>query len=132
MDRRYKLMNWIGARNLSGYNHKVAERKIEDPFAQKPDEPQEAEILQPLPHIVVVIDELADSDEVGKKVEELIARLAGKARAAGIHPCSRPAPLGRRDHRAHQGQHPHAHRVPGFVQGRLAHHPGPVGRREPA
>ncbi|HEU4353552.1 MAG TPA: DNA translocase FtsK 4TM domain-containing protein [Burkholderiales bacterium] len=87
MDRRYKLMNWIGARNLSGYNHKVAERKIEDPFAQKPDEPQaKPEILQPLPHIVVVIDELADlMMVVGKKVEELIARLAGKARAAGIH-----------------------------------------------
>jgi S-DNA-T family DNA segregation ATPase FtsK/SpoIIIE len=87
MDRRYKLMNWIGARNLSGYNHKVAERKIEDPFAQKPDEPQaKPEILQPFPHIVVVIDELADlMMVVGKKVEELIARLAGKARAAGIH-----------------------------------------------
>jgi S-DNA-T family DNA segregation ATPase FtsK/SpoIIIE len=87
MDRRYKLMNWIGARNLSGYNHKVAERKIADPFAQQPDEPQaQPEILQPLPHIVVVIDELADlMMVVGKKVEELIARLAGKARAAGIH-----------------------------------------------
>ncbi|HSA68288.1 MAG TPA: DNA translocase FtsK 4TM domain-containing protein [Burkholderiales bacterium] len=87
MDRRYKLMNWIGARNLSGYNHKVAERKIADPFAQTPGEPQaQPEILQPLPHIVVVIDELADlMMVVGKKVEELIARLAGKARAAGIH-----------------------------------------------
>jgi S-DNA-T family DNA segregation ATPase FtsK/SpoIIIE len=87
MDRRYKLMNWIGARNLSGYNHKVAERKIADPFAQQPGEPQaQPEILQPLPHIVVVIDELADlMMVVGKKVEELIARLAGKARAAGIH-----------------------------------------------
>jgi DNA segregation ATPase FtsK/SpoIIIE, S-DNA-T family len=87
MDRRYKLMNWIGARNLSGYNHKVAERKIEDPFAQKPEAPQaKPEILQPLPHIVVVIDELADLMlVVGKKVEELITRLAGKARAAGIH-----------------------------------------------
>ncbi|HEX5769090.1 MAG TPA: DNA translocase FtsK 4TM domain-containing protein [Burkholderiales bacterium] len=87
MDRRYKLMNWIGARNLSGYNHKVAERKIEDPFAEKTGEAQaKPEILQPLPHIVVVIDELADlMMVVGKKVEELIARLAGKARAAGIH-----------------------------------------------
>jgi S-DNA-T family DNA segregation ATPase FtsK/SpoIIIE len=87
MDRRYKLMNWIGARNLSGYNHKVAERKIEDPFGQKLEDPQaKPEILQPLPHIVVVIDELADlMMVVGKKVEELIARLAGKARAAGIH-----------------------------------------------
>src|SRR5688572_10791796 len=83
MDRRYKLMNWIAARNLSGYNHKVADRKIEDPFAPDPEKPRE---LQPMPHIVVVIDELADlMMVVGKKVEELIARLAGKARAAGIH-----------------------------------------------
>jgi S-DNA-T family DNA segregation ATPase FtsK/SpoIIIE len=83
MDRRYKLMNWIGARNLSGYNHKVADRKIEDPFSPDPAKPQ---MLAPLPHIVVVIDELADLMlVVGKKVEELITRLAGKARAAGIH-----------------------------------------------
>ena len=83
MDRRYKLMNWIAARNLSGYNHKVADRKIDDPFSPDPDKPQK---LQPLPHIVVVIDELADLMlVVGKKVEELITRLAGKARAAGIH-----------------------------------------------
>jgi len=87
MDRRYKLMNWIGARNLSGYNHKVAERNIEDPFAEKPAAPQaQPRMLQPLPHIVVVIDELADlMMVVGKKVEELITRLAGKARAAGLH-----------------------------------------------
>jgi S-DNA-T family DNA segregation ATPase FtsK/SpoIIIE len=83
MDRRYKLMNWIAARNLSGYNHKVADRKIEDPFSPDPAKPQ---MLGPLPHIVVVIDELADLMlVVGKKVEELITRLAGKARAAGIH-----------------------------------------------
>ena len=83
MDRRYKLMNWIAARNLSGYNHKVAERKIDDPFSADPAKPEK---LQPLPHIVVVIDELADLMlVVGKKVEDLITRLAGKARAAGIH-----------------------------------------------
>jgi len=87
MDRRYKLMNWIGVRNLSGYNHKVAERKIEDPFLTNPGpDPAAAQPLQPLPHVVVVIDELADlMMVVGKKVEELIARLAQKARAAGIH-----------------------------------------------
>jgi S-DNA-T family DNA segregation ATPase FtsK/SpoIIIE len=87
MDRRYKLMNWIGARNLSGYNHKVTERKVEDPFTVKSNAPDaQAPVLQPLPHIVVVIDELADlMMVVGKKVEELIARLAGKARAAGVH-----------------------------------------------
>ncbi|HYD56645.1 MAG TPA: FtsK/SpoIIIE domain-containing protein, partial [Burkholderiales bacterium] len=88
MDRRYKLMNWLGVRNLSGFNAKIAEaekqgRKLEDPFTIESGEPQ---ALQPLPHIVLVIDELADLMMViGKKVEELIARLAQKARAAGIH-----------------------------------------------
>jgi len=83
MDRRYKLMNWIGARNLSGYNHRVTEQKFEDPFAL---DAGKAETLAALPQVVVVIDELADlMMVVGKKVEELIARIAQKARAAGIH-----------------------------------------------
>jgi S-DNA-T family DNA segregation ATPase FtsK/SpoIIIE len=88
MDRRYKLMSWLGVRNLSGFNHKIAEaekqgRKLEDPFTLDSGEPQP---LHALPHLVVVIDELADlMMVVGKKVEELIARLAQKARAAGIH-----------------------------------------------
>jgi S-DNA-T family DNA segregation ATPase FtsK/SpoIIIE len=83
MERRYKLMNFVGARNLSGYNHKVAERKIDDPFALDTGNPQ---ALTPMPNIVLVIDELADlMMVVGKKVEELIARLAQKARAAGLH-----------------------------------------------
>ncbi|OGA73419.1 MAG: cell division protein FtsK [Betaproteobacteria bacterium RIFCSPLOWO2_12_FULL_65_14] len=88
MDRRYRLMNWLGVRNLSCFNHKVAEaekqgRKLEDPFTV---DAAELQPLKPLPHIVVVIDELADlMMVVGKKVEELIARLAQKARAAGIH-----------------------------------------------
>ncbi|HJY78101.1 MAG TPA: DNA translocase FtsK, partial [Burkholderiales bacterium] len=88
MDRRYKLMNWLGVRNLSGFNHKLAEaekqgRKLENPFTLEAAEPQP---LAPLPHLVLVIDELADlMMVVGKKVEELIARLAQKARAAGIH-----------------------------------------------
>ena len=88
MDRRYKLMNWLGVRNLSGFNHKVAEaerhgRKLEDPLTLESGNPQP---LQQLPYIVVVIDELADlMMVVGKKVEELIARLAQKARAAGVH-----------------------------------------------
>ncbi|MEW6688930.1 MAG: DNA translocase FtsK 4TM domain-containing protein [Pseudomonadota bacterium] len=88
MDRRYKLMNWLGVRNLSGYNHKVADaekhgRTLEDPNTLALGEPQP---LKALPVIVVVIDELADLMMVtGKKVEELIARLAQKARAAGIH-----------------------------------------------
>ena len=88
MDRRYKLMSWLGVRNLSGYNHKIADaekhgRKLEDPATLESGSPQP---LEPLPLIVVVIDELADLMMVaGKKVEELIARLAQKARAAGIH-----------------------------------------------
>ena len=88
MDRRYKLMSWLGVRNLSGFNHKVAEaekhgRTLEDPLTIDSGEPQP---LKPLPYVVVVIDELADlMMVVGKKVEELIARLAQKARAAGIH-----------------------------------------------
>jgi S-DNA-T family DNA segregation ATPase FtsK/SpoIIIE len=83
MERRYKLLNFVGARNLSGYNHKVTERKIDDPFALDTGNPQP---LTQMPNIVLVIDELADlMMVVGKKVEELIARLAQKARAAGIH-----------------------------------------------
>ena len=88
MDRRYKLMSWLGVRNLSGYNHKIADaakhgRTLEDPTTIESGNPQP---LQPLPVIVVVIDELADLMMVsGKKVEELIARLAQKARAAGVH-----------------------------------------------
>ncbi len=88
MDRRYKLMNWLGVRNLSGFNHKIAEaekqaRRLDDPFTLEGGEPQP---LKPLPHLVLVIDELADlMMVVGKKVEELITRLAAKARAAGIH-----------------------------------------------
>ncbi|MEO7392680.1 MAG: DNA translocase FtsK 4TM domain-containing protein [Ramlibacter sp.] len=88
MERRYKLLSKLGVRNLAGYNHKLDEAKargefIYNPFSLTPDSP---EPLDRLPHIVVVIDELADlMMVVGKKIEELIARLAQKARAAGIH-----------------------------------------------
>ncbi|MBB1651020.1 MULTISPECIES: DNA translocase FtsK [Delftia] len=88
MERRYKLMSKLGVRNLAGYNVKIDEAKareesIPNPFSLTPEEP---EPLQRLPHIVIVIDELADlMMVVGKKIEELIARLAQKARAAGIH-----------------------------------------------
>ena len=88
MERRYKLMSKLGVRNLAGYNAKIddataREELIPNPFSLTPEQP---EPLQRLPHIVVVIDELADlMMVVGKKVEELIARLAQKARAAGIH-----------------------------------------------
>jgi S-DNA-T family DNA segregation ATPase FtsK/SpoIIIE len=88
MERRYRLMSKLGVRNLSGYNAKIAEAKKKDevipnPFSLTPDAP---EPLDKLPTVVVVIDELADlMMVVGKKIEELIARLAQKARAAGIH-----------------------------------------------
>jgi S-DNA-T family DNA segregation ATPase FtsK/SpoIIIE len=88
MERRYKLLSKLGVRNLAGYNHKIDEARakeqfIYNPFSLTPDSP---EPLDRLPHIVVVIDELADlMMVVGKKIEELIARLAQKARAAGIH-----------------------------------------------
>jgi len=94
MERRYQLMAALGVRNIGGYNRKVqeaidADEPIPDPLF-KPDELLEEEpeppTLEPLPFIVVIIDELADlMMVVGKKVEELIARLAQKARAAGIH-----------------------------------------------
>jgi len=88
MERRYKLMSKMGVRNLAGFNTKWDEAKargefITNPFSLTPEAP---EPIDRLPHIVVVIDELADlMMVVGKKIEELIARLAQKARAAGIH-----------------------------------------------
>ena len=88
MERRYKLMSKLGVRNLAGYNQKIIdaekrEEKIPNPFSLTPDTP---EPLEKLPTIVIIIDELADlMMVVGKKVEELIARIAQKARAAGIH-----------------------------------------------
>ena len=88
MERRYKLMSKLGVRNLAGYNTKIDEAKAREEFIYNPFSltPEEPEPLERLPHIVVVIDELADlMMVVGKKIEELIARLAQKARAAGIH-----------------------------------------------
>ncbi|MFC4158746.1 DNA translocase FtsK [Chitinimonas lacunae] len=88
MEKRYRLMSALGVRNLAGFNQKLKEsaargEKLPNPFSLTPDSP---EPLAPLPLIVVVIDELADLMMVaGKKIEELIARLAQKARAAGIH-----------------------------------------------
>ncbi|MFM2050308.1 MAG: putative cell division ATPase [Pseudomonadota bacterium] len=88
MEKRYKLMSKMGVRNLAGFNAKIDEAKargefIYNPFSLTPESP---EPIDRLPHIVVIIDELADlMMVVGKKIEELIARLAQKARAAGIH-----------------------------------------------
>ncbi len=96
MDRRYRLMSAMGVRNIGGYNRKIKEaiaagEPIKDPTFTRPpledeDKPVEHPTLVPLPYIVIIIDELADMMMiVGKKVEELIARLAQKARASGIH-----------------------------------------------
>ena len=96
MDRRYRLMASLGVRNIGGYNRKVSDaiaagEPILDPIFKPPelldpDKPVEHPTLVPLPFVVVIIDELADMMMiVGKKVEELIARLAQKARASGIH-----------------------------------------------
>ena len=88
MERRYKLMSKLGVRNLGGHNAKIDEAKARGEFVYNPFSltPEAPEPLERLPHIVVVIDELADlMMVVGKKIEELIARLAQKARAAGIH-----------------------------------------------
>ena len=88
MERRYRLLAHVGVRQLAGFNDKIqaareADKPIFNPFSLTPDEP---EALEKLPHIVVIIDELADLMMVeGKKVEQQIARLAQKARAAGIH-----------------------------------------------
>lgn len=88
MERRYKLMSKLGTRNLAGFNNKVREaaakgEPLTNPFTLTPEDPEPLEVL---PMIVVIIDELADlMMQSGKKIEELIARLAQKARAAGIH-----------------------------------------------
>ncbi len=88
MEKRYRLMSKVGVRNLAGFNTKIDEARargesLPNPFSLTPEQP---EPLERLPHVVVVIDELADlMMVVGKKIEELIARLAQKARAAGIH-----------------------------------------------
>jgi S-DNA-T family DNA segregation ATPase FtsK/SpoIIIE len=88
MDRRYRLMAAVGVRNLAGFNKTVLDARkagepLTNPFSITPEEPEQ---IAPMPYIVVVVDELADMMMVvGKKVEELIARLAQKARAAGIH-----------------------------------------------
>ena len=133
MERRYKLMSALGVRNLAGFNQKIRDaEKAKTPFANPlTSTPENPEPLHEMPLIVVVIDELADlMMVVGKKVEELIARLAQKARAAGIHLILAT-------------QRPSVDVITGLIkaniptriafqvsaQGRLAHDPRPDGRR---
>ena len=89
MDRRYRLMSWVKTRSVEGYNDRLqVARDAGAPLCGPPenDEDEQGPVLEPLPRIVVVIDELADlMMVVGKKLEHLIARLTQKARAAGLH-----------------------------------------------
>ena len=139
MERRYQLMSALGVRNIGGFNRKVKEaeeagKPIKDPIRlQKIAQgvpgvvAEDVEDLTTLPFIVVIIDELADLMMiVGKKVEELIARLGAEGARLG-HPFDPgdAAAVGGCDHRPHQGEHPDAHRVPGLGQGGFAHHSRP-------
>ena len=141
MERRYQLMAALGVRNIAGFNRRVkdaieAGKPIKDPVmmmraANDPSiDQREIQDLTPLPYVVVVVDELADLMMiVGKKVEELITRLAQKARASGTAPDPRDAaPVGGCHHRPHQGEHSLPHRLPGIRARGLAHHPRPDGR----
>lgn len=118
MERRYKLMSALGVRNLAGYNEKIAEaarmgRPIPDPY-WKPGDSMDAvhPVLEKLPYIVVLVDEFADlMMTVGKKVEELIARLAQKARGGDPPGAGDTASVGRCYYRPDKGQHPDAHRL---------------------
>ena len=120
MDRRYKLMNWLGVRNLSGFNHKIAEaekqgRQLENPFTLESAEPRAARAE--LPHIVRR-DRRARRPHDGGRQEGRGADRAPRAEGArrGHPPDPRhAAAVGRRDHRPHQGEHSDAHRVPGLV-----------------
>ena len=116
MDRRYRLMSWVKTRSVKGFNGRLqAAHDAGNPLLGPPenDEDEQGPELQPLPRIVVVIDELADlMMVVGKKLETLIARLTQKARAAGLHLIvATQRPVGGRDHRADQGQHSRADRA---------------------
>ena len=119
MERRYKLMSKLGVRNLAGYNTKIDEAKAREEFVYNPLSlnPEAPEPLERLPHIVVIIDELADlMMVVGKKIEELIARLAQKARAAGIHLILAT-------------QRPSVDVITGLIKANIpTHHPRPDGR----
>ena len=133
MERRYKLMNWLGVRNLSGFNQKVAEaekqgRKLEDPLTLESGEPQP---LTALPQHRGGDRRAGRPDDGGRQEGRGADRAARAEGARRRHPpgARDAAPVGRRDHRPDQGQHPDAHRLPGVLQDRFAHHPRPVGRR---
>ena len=133
MERRYKLMSWLGVRNLSGYNHKVAE--AEKPASRSRTRPRSRRASrspsQPLPLHRGGDRRARRPDDGGRQEGRGADRAPGAEGARLGHPPDPrdAAPVGGRDHRPDQGQHPDAHRVPGVEQGRLAHHPRPDGRR---
>ena len=145
MERRYKLMAALGVRNLAGYNRKIedaikAGEPITDPlWTFNPDEmgwdatqeAPEAPTLETLPYIVVVIDEFADMMMiVGKKVEQLIARIAQKGTCRRYPSNTRhSAPVGGRYHRPDQSQRTHQNRLPSLLKDRLKNHSRPRRRR---
>ena len=146
MEERYKKMSKLGVRNIDGYNARVAEAKAkgeqltrtvhtgyDKESGEAIYEKEELE-LEPLPYLVVIVDEMADLMMVaGKDIEGAIQRLAQMARAAGIHVDPRhPAPVGRRHHRHDQGELPDPHLLPGHLEDRQPHHSGRAGRRATA
>ena len=134
MERRYKLMSQLGVRNLAGYNQKIARgekgraSRSTHPFTLTPEAP---EPLEQMPLIVVVDRRARRPDDGGRQEDRGADRAAGAEGARRRHPPDpgHAAAVGRRHHRADQGQHPDAHRLPGGEQDRLAHDPRPDGRR---
>ena len=136
MERRYKLMSAIAVRNLAGYNQKVREAIEKKAAAQAP---VHAHARQPRGARAAAAarggDRRARRPHDGRGQEGRGADRAPRAEVARVgHPpdARHAAPVRGRDHRSHQGERAHAHRVPGLVEGRFAHHPRPAGRREPA
>ena len=147
MEERYKKMSKLGVRNIDGYNARARRGQGQGRDAvSAPCRPastsetgeaiyeKEELDLEPLPYIVVIVDEMADLMMVaGKDIEGAVQRLAQMARAAGIHvDHGDAAPVGRRHHRHHQGELPDPHLLPGHLQDRQPHHPGRAGRRAAA
>ncbi len=146
MEERYKKMSKVGVRNIDGFNARLAEAKgkgeklsrtVHTGYDKESGEAiyeSEELDLEPLPYIVVIVDEMADLMMVaGKDIEGAVQRLAQMARAAGLHVVlATQTALRRRHHRHHQGQLPDPHLVPGHFQDRQPHHPGRAGRRATA
>ena len=147
MEDRYKKMSKLGVRNIDGYNMRASpkrrrrarrsSRTVHTGYDRESGEAiyeKEELEFEPLPYLVVIVDEMADLMMVaGKDIEGAIQRLAQMARAAGIHVIlATQRPVGRRHHRHHQGELPDPHLIPGHVEDRQPHHPGRAGRRATA